>query len=186
MVASATVVTLAAALCSQSAQAGATLRLAAPTDRAALTGLAVRYAALSWGTIGGIRVGSAQAALIHKRGPGVRYNKPCPICVDLRWYGPVLVEFKHRRVVRLDCAATGPLAGRGCPHGFVLPDGVALGTPVPRQTRWHGYVTYVPMTGAQYDFIYWRRSVRVGHRAIWVSLVVEKGRVIGITEALGA
>jgi len=141
--------------------------------------------ATPWGTIGGIAVGTPQTTVVEQRGPGVHYNAPCPICVDLRYYGRVLVEFQHQRVLHVGCAAPGPMAGRGCPRGFALPDGVALGTSVEPRSPWRGYARYIPSIGGEYDFVYGKKSVRVAGRTVWVYLVVEKGRVIGVTESAG-
>jgi hypothetical protein len=134
-----------------------------------------------WGKIGNIGVGMLQEAVIEQNGLGEQQG--CGQgCVDIRYYGKVEVEFKGGRVVSISCAAPGSLAGRGCPAGFALPGGVELGTRVPYRKQWRGFSRYVPAT-PQSDLFYWRRYVRVGGRRIEVDLVVEKGRVIDITES---
>lgn len=139
-------------------------------------------AAAAWGKIGGIGVGMLQDAVIYQHGLGQRDSCTDKGCLDVRYYGRIQVIFKHGRVASVDCAALGSLAGRGCPAGFVLPDGVSLGTPVPYGKHWHGYVRYTPQD-QQYDFYSWKKYVRVGGRVIVVYLTIEKGKVIGILEA---
>jgi hypothetical protein len=80
------------------------------------------------------------------------------------------------------CTAPSSLAGRGCLAGFALPDGVALGTPVPYAKRWRSYIRYTPRD-AQYDLYSWKKQVRVGGRLIGIYLTVEKGKVISIGES---
>ncbi len=144
--------------------------------------VSARVAAPAWGKIGGIGVGMLQDAVVEQHGLGERDSCTGEGCADVRYYGRVQVSFEHSRVVSVDCTAPGSLAGRGCPAGFALPDGLALGTPVPYRKHWRGYVRYTPQE-PQYDFFYWKKSVRVGGRAIGVYLIIEKGKVIGITEA---
>jgi hypothetical protein len=136
----------------------------------------------AWGKIGGIGVGMLQDAVVYRYGLGHRNSCTDKGCADVRTYGKVQVVFKHGRVASIDCASPGPLAGRGCPLGFVLPDGVTLGTAVPYAKHWRGYVRYTPKD-SQYDLYSWKKQVRVGGRLIGVYLTVEKGRVIGIVEA---
>ena len=141
-----------------------------------------RAAAPTWGKIGGIGVGMLQNAVIEQHGLGERDSCTDKGCEDVRYYGRVQVVFEHGRVSSVNCAAPGPLAGRGCPAGFALPDTVSLGTPVPYQKQWRGYVRYTPQE-PQYDFFYWKKSVRVGGRVLGVYLTIEKGKVIDIMEA---
>jgi len=141
-----------------------------------------RTATPAWGKIGALGIGMLEQAVIYHQGLGRQESCTSKGCADVRGYGTVQVVFEHGRVASVDCAAPGSLAGRGCPAGFVLPDGVALGTPVPFASSWRGYVRYQP-PDAQYDLFSWKKQVRLGGRAIVVYLTVEKGRVIGIGES---
>jgi hypothetical protein len=134
-----------------------------------------------WGKMGGIAVGMLQEAVIYNQGLGHRESCTDKGCADVRDYDGVQVIFEHGRVGSVNCAAPGPLAGHGCPNGFVLPDGVALGTRVPFGKSWRGYIRYIP-PDAQYDFFYWKKHVRIDGRLIGVYLMIEKGKVIGIGE----
>jgi hypothetical protein len=136
-----------------------------------------------WGKIGGIGVGMLQDAVVYHYGVGHRNSCADKGCADVRYYGKVQVVFEHGRVASINCAAPGSLAGRGCPFGFALPDGVALGTTVPYAKRWRGYVRYTPQEG-QYDLYSWKKQVRVGGRLVGVFLTVEKSKVVSIGESV--
>jgi hypothetical protein len=137
-------------------------------------------ATASWGKINNFGLGMLQNAVYEQHGFGTSGSP--------RFYtsyrvggGRIDLLFKHGRVSAVSCSASGPPGGGGCPAGFALPDGVALGSPVPYRSPWHGYARYTPQE-PQYDFFYWRKAVRVGGRTLHVYLLVERGKIVSISE----
>jgi hypothetical protein len=151
------------------AAAAAGVAQAAPSDAA------------SWGKMSGFGLGMLQDAVYQQHGFGTSGGPKFFTSYRVEG-GRVDLMFKHGRVTDLNCSAPGPLAGGGCPTGFTLPDGTSLGTKVPYRSPWHGYSRYTPQE-PQYDFYYWRKSVRSGGRIVHVYLITERGKVTSIAEA---
>jgi hypothetical protein len=153
--------------------------LAAPISSAATTS--------GWGSIAGIAVGASQATVIAQHGPDS--SPSCAGqqgCLDYHVYGKVAVVFVRNKVASVSCGSPA-LGGLGCPAGFVLPDGVALGTAVaPSGRSWHGYANPKQPAGIDIDMggpageSTWSKSLRVGSRRVSVVLGVMKGKVVSI------
>lgn len=148
---------------------------------AGTVGRAAPAAPNPWGKMAGFGLGTLQDAVYEQHGFGTSGQPNFETSYRVAG-GRVDLFFKHARIAAVNCAAPGPLAGGGCPAGFALPDGIALGSRVPYQSPWHGYSRYNPEQ-PQYDFYYWRKAVKVGARVVHVYLITERGKVTSIAEA---
>ena len=126
-----------------------------------------------WGSMGPFSIGMTQAAVYKQHGYGSA-RKTSTITTYPILQGVVSVAFVGGKVADLECGAAHLL--EPCPQGFVLPDGTADNTRVPKQKHWRSY-TMAP--GGTDSFTMSRVATASGGK-IEVILTVTNGRVAGV------
>lgn len=130
-----------------------------------------------WGMIGPFQLGMLQSAVYKTHGYGST-GEAWPWTSYRVAGGTVKVGFLlRRRLSDLSCATPGFPQGGGCPKGFQLPDGVAVGTLVPARSPWRGY------TRSRSSQRLWEKTVRTATRRISVTIFAMQGKVVFIGES---